>query len=94
MVRLELFLKVTLRVGLAHKHDFDFIKTRRSSIGHRRNRCFWTFHAAEDRKLARCGAVKSSLTTLSKPPANLMHTRWTFPNEPITYPLLKVSLKV
>jgi hypothetical protein len=76
MALLEQFLKVTLRVRLGHEHDFDLSKTRRSSMGNRPNRRFGAFHAAEDRKLARSCSAKSALTTLSMPPATLMHTRW------------------
>jgi hypothetical protein len=75
VVFLEQSLKVALLVGIGHGEDFDFIETRRSKFGERRDRRFLTFHATEGKKLAGVCPAKSALTLLYRPPATFMHTR-------------------
>ena len=75
MVFLEQFLKVTLLIRIGYGHDFDFIETRRSSGGDRRNGRFFTFHAAEGKKLSGVCPAKSALTLSYRTPATFMHTR-------------------
>jgi hypothetical protein len=75
MVLLKQFLKVALPVRLSYEHDFDFIQTRRSGTSDRWGSHLFTFHAAQDKKLAEDCPAKSALTPSSLPPAIFMHTR-------------------
>jgi hypothetical protein len=76
MMSLEQFLEVALLVQIAHEHDFDFSKTRRSGVGERRSGRSFAFHAAKGKKSAEVCPAKSVSTLFYRPPATFMHTRW------------------
>jgi len=75
MVFLEQFLEVALPVKIGNGHDFNFIETGRSGVGHRRDGPFLTFHAPDGKKSARVCPAKSTLPPFYRPPATFMHTR-------------------
>jgi hypothetical protein len=76
MVFLEQFLEVAPLIRIGHGQDFDFVETRWSGLGDRRDGRFLTFHAADGKKLAGVCPAKSALTLFYGPPATFMHARW------------------